>query len=172
MINTKTVTTQTARRQLWVNLIVTLLVSIFAFIFIPLSYESSMIWIVGISIVSYICVYYTMGLCSKITRNKELEYTLSIPDHFSNNSRQIPLGCITHVEICEYKLFKRDYYYPSCVSNDYYYRKTMFGYIGAGLIVCYQLPKTMTGDSIVRGVRFPAPKANEFMNFIKENTLG
>jgi hypothetical protein len=130
-----------------------------------------MTWFVGLSIVSYICVYYAMGLRSKITIDKELKYTISIPDHSSNNSHHIPLECITHIEICEYRLFKRDSYYPGGVNNDYYYRKTMSGYIGAGLIFCYQLPETMTGDSIVRGVRFPAPKANEFLNFIKENTL-
>jgi hypothetical protein len=171
MLNTKTVITQTARRELWVNFILTLLVSSFGLVFIPFSYESPLIWFVGLSVVSYICIYYTMGFRSKITINKELKYTISIPDNSSNTSRHIPLEYITHVEICEYSLFKRDCYYPSAVNNDYYYKKTMFGYRGAGLIVCYQLPKTMTGDSIVRGIRFPSPNANEFLSFINANTL-
>lgn len=170
MLNTKLQITQTARRELWVNLILTLLVSSLALVLIPLSYESPLSWFVGLSIVSYICIYYTMGLRSKIITDKELTYSIIIPDHYSNTSRHIPLESITHVEICEYRLYKRDSYYPGGVNNDYYYRKTMFGYSGAGLIICYQLPKIMTGDSIVRGIRFPSPKANEFLNFINENT--
>ena len=172
MFTTKQVITQTARMELWVNIIVALLISFFALIFIPLSYENPIAWFVGLSIISYIFVYFTMGLRSRITLHKELTYTLSIPEHSSNRCRKIPFEYITHVEVCEYKLFKRDCYYPDEVNNDYYYKKTMFGYQGAGLIVCYQLPKTMSGDFIVRGIRFPAPKANECLSVIKENMRG
>jgi hypothetical protein len=40
-----------------------------------LSSESLLSWFVGLSIGSYFCVYYTMGLRSKITIDKDLKYT-------------------------------------------------------------------------------------------------
>jgi len=161
------VETQTARRCIWVNLILTLLVSTWATTLIPLYGQHPVAWFAGLSLVTYAFVHFGLAFRTKITQDEESKYTLKIPDHYSNSDRRIPLEYITHVEICEYQLFARDSYYPPDVNHDYYYRKTMLGYQGSGLIVCYQLPKSMTGDTIVRGIKFPAPRAEEFASFMR-----
>lgn len=172
MLNTRTIAIQTARRVLWVNLILTFLVSVFSLVFVPFFHENTMGWFVVIPVVGYILVYYSMSFRSKITVDKAFNYTICIPDHSSNTSHKIPLEYITHIETCEYRLFNNSNYYPCGVDQSYFYTKTMFGYIGLGLIVCYKIPKSLSGDSITRGICFPAPKANEFLKFVKENTLG
>jgi hypothetical protein len=171
MFSTKTVMAQTARREPWGNFGLALLVSSCALIFVPLSYENPIGWFIGLLIISYIFIYFSMGLRSHITIGKESQHTIHIQDRYSNYiSRQVPFKCITHIEICEYRLYDKDYYYPDGVNKDFFYSFTLFGYKGPGLIVYYQLPKSMTDDSIVRGIRFPSPKANEFLSFVKDNT--
>ncbi|MDO6562085.1 hypothetical protein Q4488_01710 [Amphritea sp. 1_MG-2023] len=155
MVNIKTVITQTARMKICVNVILTLLVSSCALVFIPLTYEKAMVWFVGVSIATYLFVHFGMVLRSRITLDKNLKYTMSIPDYYSNANIYIPIEYIANIEVCEYKLFEKDCCYPDGVNKEYYYRKKLFGYLGAGLIVCYQLPKAMTGDSIIRGIKFP-----------------
>ena len=171
MFNNRTVKAQTARRNIWSNLMLTLLIAAFAMVLIPFSYEDPVTWFIGISTVTYVFVYFGLALRTKITIDKKSKYTLIIPDHHSNTNQRIPLEWITSVEVCEYRLFKKDNYFPTAVNNDYYSRKTMPGYIGSGLIVCYRLPEDIAGETIIRGIKFPAPKAEEFSSIINANMV-
>ncbi|WP_413698822.1 hypothetical protein ACLKMH_14645 [Psychromonas sp. KJ10-10] len=170
MFKTKTVIKQTARRTPAVNFLISLLISGFSIIFIPLAYENLYTSFFSLLIISYFVVHLTLGLSSRITINQALEYSVKIPDHSSNMTQTIPFESITYIEVCAYKVLKVDNNCPDEISQKYFYQKSLFGYQGAGLIIAYKLPGNRAESEIIRAIKIPAPKAEEFYQFITVNT--
>jgi hypothetical protein len=75
------------------------------------------------------------------------------------------------VELCEYSLW--GIRAPAAyVDRDYHRIYTKFGYQGAGLIFCYDLPGHIVDDFELRSWQLPTPKAEEFLAFLLKNTKG
>ena len=168
MFSNKTVKKQTAHIARWVRLIIAFLLAGFAILFIPLAYEYEIFWFLGLSGLSYSLMYYSMGFRSWIKVDREAEYTLCIRDNHTRTNAYVPIEYITNVELCEYSGTKitAPIEYED---HDFHHIYNQFGYKGKGLIVRYQLPKHISGDTERRSWQFPAPKAGEFLTFLKEN---
>jgi len=168
MFSNKTVKKQTAHIARWVRLIIAFILAGFALLFIPLAYEYEIFWFIGLAALSYSLMYYSMGFRSWIIVDNKGEYTLCIKDNHTRTNAYVPFEYITNVEICNYSSNKQrvpiEY-----EEDDYHHIYNQFGYKGKGLIVRYQLPKHISGDTKRRSWQFPAPKAEEFLTFLKEN---
>lgn len=118
---------------------------------------------------SYILAFYTMGLKSWIKQDNVDKYTFCILDHSSRTTSYLPLEHITEIESCHYSLFKTQT--PNPYKNkEFHHVFKQFGYCGKGLIICYQLPKHISGDSLTRSWQIPSPKADLFIDFIRRKS--
>lgn len=168
MFNTRTLLMQRARSQLWIRVIAALIIAGFALLFVPFVHGSKLLWFVGLASLAYVLVSYTMGIRSWVTVDKIGNYVLCIRDNHSGSNAYVPFEFITLSEACEYSVFKNSA--PQAYRNQEYHRVFKhFGYQGAGVIVCYQLPKHLCGDDQKRSWQFPAPKAEQLLNLLKNN---
>lgn len=169
---------QTARGPLWLTFALALVVAGFAFIFLSTlpgvtsNIATGVVWFVGVWLVSVFAAYFGLVFTTGIVQVSDNSFALTIPDHYSNTSTSIDFDWIQSVELCHYPLTGAPSDNPHGINNDYWIKKTLLGYVGPGLIVGYRLPKTMSQADIVRGVQFPAPKAEMFLQYINANAPG
>lgn len=164
MNESKKVILQTARVHPVISMFLAVLITGGVILFLPISVQHQSGWWGAVFLVSFLGVYFGLSLKTQVIEEKADDYVVLIPDHSSNTVQRIPLTSITHVTQCDYKMFKQHFESPEWVTDDYFYCKSLFGYAGKGLIICYQLQNE---PLIHRAIAFPAPKADSFISFIK-----
>ncbi len=168
MFRNQTIIKQCAKSALWVRLITAAILSGFAMLFIPGVHGHEIVWLIGLYLLSYSLINYTMGFRSWITRDDKGKYILCIRDNSSRANSYLPFEYITHVELYEYSGFRSKA--PANYENEpFHIIHNQFSFQGKGLIVRYKLPKYISGDREYRSWQLPAPKANKFFKVLKQN---
>lgn len=165
-MNKTTLIKQRAQSEKWLCLIAALFIASFAMFFIPYAHEAKPQWFSGLFLLSYLLIRLTMGFSTWIYEDSEGKRILCLRDAHANTNSYLPLEFITHVEYCDYSMWNQKRA-PSNYANRKFHRIfTQLGYHGSGLIVCYRLPKSISGDCELRSWQFPAPKSEAFLKLM------
>ncbi|BFM04983.1 hypothetical protein [Halioxenophilus aromaticivorans] len=166
-----TVLKQVARGPIWLQLILSAFIAGFAVLFVPGAHTVLLAWFLGLAALAFCLLRLTFGFRSWIVQEKNAKYTLCIRDNHSRTTIQLPIDYITMVDHCEYTGFRKNeseinYLYNSCHKSFKHW-----GYLGPGLEISFQLPRTSAGSVELRSWRIPSPKAEAFYTLIAENMV-
>lgn len=166
-----TVLKQVARSPGWLHGILALAVAAVAVTFVPMAWLNPWQWFIALTLIALVLVRYTTGFKSWLSQDRREKLSLVIRDNNARANAYLPIEYITNLETCDYHFFNNDHEKEEFLFGDHHRVFRQLGYQGPGLIISYQLPRSSSPNPELRSWKFPAPKAQAFIEAIEPHLV-